>query len=30
VTAGEPGRWLTGFSLDQPKDWDDPYRFFRW
>jgi beta-galactosidase/beta-glucuronidase len=23
-------RWLTGFYLDMPQDWDDPYRFFRW
>lgn len=23
-------RWLTGFYLDQPEEWDDPYRFFRW
>ncbi len=25
-------RWLTGFYLkqDQPQEWDDPYRFFRW
>jgi len=24
------GRWLTGLYLDQPSEWDDPYRFFRW
>lgn len=24
------GRWLTGLYLDQPAEWDDPYRFFRW
>ncbi|MCS7254770.1 MAG: hypothetical protein NZ781_12205 [Armatimonadetes bacterium] len=24
------GRWLTGFYLDTPQEWDDPYRFFRW
>jgi beta-galactosidase len=24
------GRWSQGLYLDQPKDWDDPYRFFRW
>jgi len=24
------GRWLTGLYLDQPTEWDDPYRFFRW
>jgi hypothetical protein len=23
-------RWLTGLYLDEPTDWDDPYRFFRW
>jgi len=30
----EPGkserRWQTGLYLDQPEEWDDPYRFFRW
>lgn len=30
VKGGEPGRWLSGFYLDQPEEWDDPYRFFRW
>ena len=24
------GRWASGFYLDQPTEWDDPYRFFRW
>jgi hypothetical protein len=24
------GRWLEGFYLDRPEEWDDPYRFFRW
>ena len=24
------GRWLTGLYLDEPEEWDDPYRFFRW
>jgi hypothetical protein len=24
------GRWLEGFYLDVPAEWDDPYRFFRW
>ncbi|MFV2069391.1 MAG: carbohydrate binding domain-containing protein, partial [Pirellulales bacterium] len=24
------GRWLTGLYLDEPQEWDDPYRFFRW
>jgi hypothetical protein len=23
-------RWLEGMYLDQPEEWDDPYRFFRW
>ncbi len=23
-------RWLIGLYLDQPEEWDDPYRFFRW
>jgi hypothetical protein len=23
-------RWLTGLYADQPEEWDDPYRFFRW
>jgi beta-galactosidase len=23
-------RWLAGFYLDQPEEWDDPYRHFRW
>jgi beta-galactosidase len=26
----ESGRWLKGFYLDEPQEWDDPYRFFRW
>jgi hypothetical protein len=30
VIKNEPGRWLNGFYLDQPEEWDDPYRFFRW
>ena len=29
-TAKSEKRWLDGFSLDQPEEWDDPYRFFRW
>jgi len=24
------GRWTKGLYLDQPEEWDDPYRFFRW
>ncbi len=29
---GDPteGPWRTGFYLDTPEEWDDPYRFFRW
>jgi beta-galactosidase/beta-glucuronidase len=23
-------RWLDGLYLDQPEEWDDPYRFFCW
>jgi hypothetical protein len=23
-------RWLDGYYLDSPEEWDDPYRFFRW
>jgi hypothetical protein len=23
-------RFLSGLYLDQPEEWDDPYRFFRW
>jgi len=31
VDAANPEqRWLEGFYLDQPEEWDDPYRFFRW
>ncbi len=28
--AASEGRWLDGLYLDQPEEWDDPYRFFRW
>ena len=24
------GRWTSGLYIDQPQEWDDPYRFFRW
>ncbi len=24
------GRWSQGLYMDQPEEWDDPYRFFRW
>jgi len=31
VAAGQPEqRWREGFYVDQPEEWDDPYRFFRW
>ena len=30
VTAGAKERWESGLYLDQPQEWDDPYRFFRW
>ena len=30
VNAPDQGRWLAGLYLDQPEEWDDPYRFFRW
>jgi beta-galactosidase/beta-glucuronidase len=28
--AAHEKRWLDGFYLDTPEEWDDPYRFFRW
>jgi hypothetical protein len=28
--ASTEKRWLDGLYLDQPAEWDDPYRFFRW
>lgn len=31
VSADSPKkRWREGLYLDQPEEWDDPYRFFRW
>jgi hypothetical protein len=27
---GSEKRFLDGLYLDQPEEWDDPYRFFRW
>ena len=30
VSRAQTGRWLAGLYLDQPEEWDDPYRFFRW
>ena len=31
LTDGRPEkRWSNGFYLDEPQEWDDPYRFFRW
>ena len=23
-------RWLNDLYMDEPEEWDDPYRFFRW
>jgi beta-galactosidase len=23
-------RWMDGLYVDEPEEWDDPYRFFRW
>jgi hypothetical protein len=28
--GNEEKRWLDDLYLDQPEEWDDPYRFFRW
>jgi len=28
--AAAEKRWLDGFYLDTPEEWDDPYRFFCW
>jgi hypothetical protein len=28
--ASPEKRWLDGLYLDQPEEWDDPYRHFRW
>ena len=28
--AAKESRWLDGFYLDTPEEWDDPYRHFRW
>ena len=28
--SGKDKRWLAGLYLDEPEEWDDPYRFFRW
>ena len=30
VSPPTEGRWADGLYLDQPEEWDDPYRFFRW
>jgi len=29
-TSKAEKRWLEGFYIDVPEEWDDPYRFFRW
>jgi hypothetical protein len=28
--AAAERRWSDGLYLDEPEEWDDPYRFFRW
>ncbi len=28
--AAEENRWLAGFYLDRPQEFDDPYRYFQW
>ena len=28
--APTQGRWTSGLYADEPQEWDDPYRFFRW
>jgi hypothetical protein len=31
LSADKPEqRWKEGLYMDQPEEWDDPYRFFRW
>ncbi len=30
AAAAAENRWLTGFYLDQPSEFDDPYRYFQW
>ena len=30
ASAQSEKRWLDGLYLDEPEEWDDPYRFFRW
>jgi len=30
AAPSKEGRFLEGLYLDQPEEWDDPYRFFRW
>ena len=29
-SGSRENRWLTGLYMDQPEEWDYPYRFFRW
>ncbi|MFQ5808590.1 MAG: carbohydrate binding domain-containing protein, partial [Armatimonadota bacterium] len=29
IAPPDQGRWRAGLYLDQPEEWDDPYRFFR-
>jgi len=28
--AGAEARWRDGLYMDEPEEWDDPYRFFGW
>jgi len=30
AVGADEKRWLDGLYLDEPEEWDDPYRFFRW
>jgi hypothetical protein len=30
LAANPEKRWLNAFYLDEPEEWDYPYRFFRW
>jgi hypothetical protein len=30
VATRRETRWRDGLYVDQPEEWDDPYRFFRW
>ena len=30
ASSKQEKRWTAGLYLEQPEEWDDPYRFFRW